>query len=366
MELMGLSSFQRLYRLLKPSFDSAEDVIESCKIPPLLLKSTDYQSVSVMVRLDLWKIVCACETSYQEFYATIRLLQNRYKDDDDDDSPTLLYRYSKLLGLLEEGDGTILSKHYLNELEVFRRKKGLEDANEADVIIQWIYNSAKLRNGLRLWNSRFKVEVHDMLAVCPRSSGYWEIVNKLAKVNDSYEFNALYKEEMTSDEDSLKLVFILYALKSFETKWKALYVTEFREVFMANCKNYVKGNMKDLVGLQFSASAQNLAAIAVLTFFRVGRGWNEKWKRSSIVVEVDPKDEEALEPKRNVVDQSVKNDKKNENRNVEELSKPDKSVEHDKVDEDPYVDELSEQTIEPPFNDERKRSIETPFNYESV
>jgi hypothetical protein len=32
---------------------------------------------------------------------------------------------------------------------VFRGDKALENANEADVIIQWIYNSAKLREGLR-------------------------------------------------------------------------------------------------------------------------------------------------------------------------------------------------------------------------
>jgi hypothetical protein len=62
-----------------------------------------------------------------------------------------------------------------------------------------------------------------MLAVCSRSSGYWD-VDTLAKVNDRDEFNALYDEEMTSEE-STKVVFILYALKIFETNCSVRDVT---------------------------------------------------------------------------------------------------------------------------------------------
>ncbi len=48
--ILGLSNFHLLYPHIKPSFQSVADVIEPCKTPPLLLKSTDYQAVSVMVR----------------------------------------------------------------------------------------------------------------------------------------------------------------------------------------------------------------------------------------------------------------------------------------------------------------------------
>jgi hypothetical protein len=284
-EIVGLSNLHLVYPHLKPSFQSAEDVVESTKTPPLLLKSTDYQSVSAMVRLYTWKLVCACETSHQVFCATIRLLQNRYKNKN---RPTLLDSYSKLLASLEKGGGTILSEHYLDQLQEFRGKKALK--NEADVIIQWIYNSAWLRDELRSWDSRFKHEVQEMLALCPRSSGYWEVVDKLAKLNDSDEFDRLYDKEMTSD-DRLKLVYILYALKSVENSCCVFDVTSFRDAFMANCKKHAKKHMKEIFGVQFSTSARKLADIAMLTFFRVGRGWEEEWARMPVVEVHYPNDD---------------------------------------------------------------------------
>jgi hypothetical protein len=340
-EIVGLTSFQLRHPHLKPSFQLPKDVIDSCKAPPLLLKSTDYQSVSLMVRPYTWKIVCACETSHQEFYATIRLLQNRYKNRN---RPSLLHSYSNLLAKLEKGGGTILSEHYLNQLKVFRVKKALENADEADVIIQWIYNSPKLRDGLRSWDSIFKFEVQDMLAVCPRSSGYWEVVDKLAKVNDRDEFNALYME-MTSEE-SMKVVFILYALKSLENSRSVLHVTEFRKGFMANCKKHVKDNMKDLFGLQFSTSARNLADIAMLTFLRVRRGWEEKSERLP-VLKVYPNHEElkALEllREKKVFESADEDAEKNEDSNVHKKTYvSDKSAEDDEMKEDSNEGELSE------------------------
>jgi hypothetical protein len=133
-------------------------------------------------------------------------------------------------------------------------------------------------------------------------------------------------------------------LKSLETGCSVDNVTKFREGFMANCKKHVM-RMNDRSGLHFLASARNLAGMAMLTFLRVGRGWEEKWERS-IVVKVYPYDGEvkARQFMGGKVFESVDdNAEKNEDLNVDKKTYVlDKSAEEDEMKEDSDEGELSE------------------------
>jgi hypothetical protein len=115
---------------------------------------------------------------------------------------------------------------------------------------------------------------------------------------------------------------------------------------MANCKKHVKDNMKDLFGLQFSTSARNLADIAMLTFLRVRRGWEEKSERLP-VLKVYPNHEElkALEllREKKVFESADEDAEKNEDSNVHKKTYvSDKSAEDDEMKEDSNEGELSE------------------------
>ncbi len=294
-EIVGLSDLLLSFPYLdEPSIGrSAEDVIESSKSPPLQLKVADYPLVSGMVRHYVWKMVCACETSYQELYATIRLLQSRYTSDNV--APLwgpvgsdigLLACYNKVLALLEKGFRSLTSEEYLEELTEFRQRNYMrqvenEPNNEVDVVVQWICHSARFHKELRSWDYAFKTDVQDLLAVCPKSSGYWQVVSKLAKVNDRFELEDLYKE-MTSSEDSMKVVYILHALNCYYRLRGVCEMTVTRHAFMENFKKSLKQSMKfdeelksGLLKVVSIESARNLADIAMLTFMRVGRGWGE-------------------------------------------------------------------------------------------
>jgi hypothetical protein len=285
MEVVGLSELHLLFPYLDQFADvAAEDMIESSKSPPLHLKAADYPLVSGMVRSYVWKMVCACETSYQELYATIRLLRSRYTNGDaavlqPQTGIGLLASYSKILDLIDVTFRSLTSKEYLDELKEFQENNMREaEPNEADVVVQWICNSKRLHEELRTWDDAFKMDVQDMLAVCPRSSGYWEVVAKLVKVHDDYDLEALYKQ--VTWEESLKVVFVLYALNSSYRIRSVDEMTLTRQAFMANCKQNLLKAMADdeelksgLLEVLSIENARKLADIVMLTFMRVGRRW---------------------------------------------------------------------------------------------
>jgi hypothetical protein len=265
-----------LYPYLNRVGENFDDVIESLRTPPLQLKITDYPLVAAMVRLYKWKIVCVCETSYKEISATIRLLQREYKDFSVPSTDgRLLSCFSEFLALAENPKNrvTAISKQHLEELHQFRERNALE--NEFDVVVQWICNSPFLLDELRSWDNEFKTDVQDMLSVCPTSSGYRGVVEKLAKVNDAEKLELLYKELIT--EEPLKAVFILFALKSYREHVAVHGLTQLRARFMSNCKQYVSlfKSQPELRAILSTESSRDLAYIAMLMFLRVGQGYDQ-------------------------------------------------------------------------------------------
>jgi hypothetical protein len=271
-KFLWLGYDQTLYPYLYETGGAVGDVIDASKSPPFQLNTTDYPLVAAMVRLYNWLMVCACETSHQEFRATIQVLQRLYKDGSAQIvEGRLLSCFSECLALAESG-GIAISKKHLEQLIKFQEQYALD--NESDVIVQWICASAELRYELRSWDYKFKIDVQDMLAKCPASSGYRGVMEKLAKVVDDKKFNLLYKELIT--EEPLKVVFILYALKSYDKNLGVNDVTVLRMELMSNCKKYVKMSAKkpELLAMLSTESSRTLADVAVLMFFRVSQGYD--------------------------------------------------------------------------------------------
>jgi hypothetical protein len=138
---------------------------------------------------------------------------------------------------------------------------------------------------LRKWNITFKADIQEMLAVCPKSSGYWDILVKLAEVNDSLDLPSKCKEMALSSDSSssLKTVFILYALQvKYDPSHHVDDMVSARKHFDANVETYVKylveqmGDEKGLQAMLLSENVGNMADVMMLTFLRVWRGWKEQ------------------------------------------------------------------------------------------
>jgi hypothetical protein len=79
-------------------------------------------------------------------------------------------------------------------------------------------------------------------------------------------------------EESLKVVFILFALKSYRKHVAVYGVTQLRTLLLPHCKQYVSlfKSKPELRALLSTESSSDLAIIAMLMFLRVGQGYDQQ------------------------------------------------------------------------------------------
>jgi hypothetical protein len=258
----------------------------SPQVVPLLLSSSDYSLVGVMLREQNWRIVCACEKSHSEFVAEVRskaaytARESKKRTKDLLQGETFYRVYSKLLAMLEERYSEAPESHartgwYPHYRQLLSERQSSTTVTCITVALKNLFEGDALKSSLRTWDDSFRPDLQYMRAVCSESSGYWPVITRLAKVRDQEGYDAIFQQyESMEDQCLLRTAFVLYAMKSKDFRSHGVEsVSRRRKQFLQNWRRCLHelACSEDLSFYE-SEDAWDLADIMILTFFRVGTG----------------------------------------------------------------------------------------------